>query len=285
MSNCSIPDNQRPITIMTANFGYASNDHDKKKRLDAITILLDNKEPTIVMVQESLFKDHFDESGSNRNFTPNHEIVTIKDVTFIYDSTHIKLTSEDIVKEVKPYDLPPDKISMVEAEPTDKSKPKFLCVSWHGVHKAKDNVKRKDLTSLIKFVTMFSGKKKLPVIIGGDFNAPFSGIESVIDDTRSSLCVYNYRPSRRRCFKTTIDFFVSSRSLTLTCIAPVDWGHDDVNDLLDHDPIIADLQFNPYKDEQDDTSSVKEEPKRTNSVIDDSFKDLTIKEKVIKETD
>lgn len=276
MSNCSIPDNQRPITIMTANFGYASNDYDKKKRLDAITSLLDNKEPTIVMVQESLFKYYFEESGSNRNFTLNHEIVTIKDVTFIYDSKQIKLTSEDIVKEVKAYDLPPDKISMVEAEPTDKSKPKFLCVSWHGVHKAKDNVKRSDLTSLIRFVTMFSGKKKLPVIIGGDFNAPFSGIESVLGETDPSFFVYDYRPSRRRSFKMTIDFFVSSRSLTLKGIEAVDWKSNDVNELLDHDPIIAELQFNPDKYEQDETTSVKEEPNRTDSAIEDSFKDLTI---------
>ena len=255
--------NQRPIKIITANIGYASNDHDPGERKRAIVRLLDNNNPTIVILQESHFKKMGSKSTYWRDFHfPKKYKAIIKngEATFFYDSEEIELTSVD-VDEIQnandqlhrndtTSDLPLAMTLMVVAEPIDKSKPTFLCVSWHGKYKEDDEKQRKDLTLLFEIVTSFSKKKKLPVLLGGDFNAPFSGIQSVLEETGSPFVGYDYRPSRRRSFKMTIDFFVTSKSLTLTGITPVDWGSNVANKLLDHDPIIADMQFNPDEDEQ-----------------------------------
>lgn len=264
MATGGIQLNQRPITIITANVGYASNDRDAVERKKAIVKLLKNKNPTIVILQESSFKHIGSKHARWRDFDfPDKYKAIIKneEAKFLYDSEEIELTLVDVGEIQKANDrlhrssatsdLPQAMTFMAVAKPIDKSKPKFLCVSWHGRYKQKDDAQRKDLTLLFEIVTIFSEKKKLPVIIGGDFNVPFSGIESVLEETDSSFVGYNYRPSRRRSFKMTIDFFVSSSSLTLKNIAPVDWGSEVANKLLDHDPIIAEIQFNV--DELDQT--------------------------------
>lgn len=261
MAYGGILNNQRPITIITANVGYASNDHDPDERKKAIVRLLKNKNPTIVILQESDFKNIGSEYARWRRFDfPDKYKAIIKneEAKFLYDSEEIELTLVDVGEIQKANDklhrsdtssdLPQAMTFMVVATPIDKSKPKFLCVSWHGKYKENDKKQRKNLTLLFEIVAIFSKKKKLPVIIGGDFNAPFSGIVSVLEETGLSFVGYDYRPSRRRSFKMTIDFFVTSSSLTLKGIAPVDWGSEVANKLLDHDPIIADIEFNP--DEQ-----------------------------------
>lgn len=272
MATGGIQLNQRPITIITANVGYASNDRDTVERKKAIVRLLKNKNPTIVILQESRFKQIGSKSAHWRDFDfPDKYQAIIKsdEVQFLYDSEEIKLTLVDAGEILKANDhlsnttsgLPQAMTLMVEAEPIDKSKPKFLCVSWHGKYKADGDTRRQDLKLLFEIVTSFSKKMKLPVIIGGDFNAPFSAIASVLEETGLSLVGYNYSPSLRRSFSGAIDFFVSSSSLTLKGVAPVDWGSKKANKLLDHDPIIAEIQFNPDENEQ---------------VIEDAFKKLTI---------
>nr|XP_022305295.1 probable inactive protein kinase DDB_G0270444 [Crassostrea virginica]XP_022305296.1 probable inactive protein kinase DDB_G0270444 [Crassostrea virginica] len=277
------PENQRPITIITANIGYANrNNTNAVKRNSAIASLLQNKNPAIIFVQESDFKTFNNSEYWNVKIPDKYKAKIQKEVKFIYNSEETELTDVDVGEILtvndqlqRRYKTSNLKAFMVKAEPVDKSKPKFLCVSWHGQHRTNDETKQNDLTLLINIVTMVSEKEKLPVIIGGDFNVPFSAIEYVLEDTDPSYVVYNYKPSRRRCFKKTIDFFVSSSTLTLKGIAPVDWG-EDANKLLDHDPIIAELQFNPDKNEQDETISIEEEHEMTYSVIEDSFKKLTI---------
>ena len=270
MATGGIHDNQRPFTIITVNVGYGSNDHDPDEQKRAIVRLLDSENPTIVILQESYVKN----IGSNYarwrkfNFPDKYKAKSKNDeVKFLYDSERIQeptwvdageiLKANDHLSDTTSH-LPQAMTFMVEVEPKDKTKPKFLCVSWHGKYKEDDDTQRKDLKLLFEIVTTFSEKKALPVLIGGDFNAPFSGIESVLEETGSSFVGYNYKPSRRRSFKMTIDFFVSSRSLTLQNIAPVDLGSDKANRLLDHDPIIAELQFNEQQ------------------VIEDSLKKLTV---------
>ena len=259
------------MTIITANVGYASNDHDTVERKSAIARLLRDKNPTIVILQESGFKNFGHQWAYWRDFDfPDKYKAIIKneEAKFLYDNEEITLTLVDAGEIQKANDnlhrsnttsgLPQAMTFMVEAEPTDKSKPKFLCVSWHGRYKADDDTQRRDLTLLFEIVTSFSKKEKLPVIIGGDFNVPFSGIESVLGETGSSFVGYDYKPSRRRSFSGAIDFFVSSSSLTLKGVAPVDWGSNKANKVLDHDPIIAEIQFNP------------------DQVIEDSLEKLTI---------
>lgn len=274
MATGDIHDNQRPITIITANVGYASNDYDPYERKTAIVRLLETKNPTIVILQESRFKQIGSNSAHWRDFHfPDKYKAKIKsdEVKFLYDSKKIKLKLVDAGEIQKANDhlsntasgLPQAMTLMVVAEPIDESKPKFLCVSWHGKYKADSDTRRKDLKMLFEIVTRFSENMNLPVIIGGDFNAPFSGIASVLEETGSSLVGYDYRPSRRRSFSGAIDFFLSSSSLTLKDVAPVDWGSEKANKLLDHDPIFAEIQFNPDENVQ---------------VIEEAFQKLTINE-------
>lgn len=263
------------MTIITANCGFANNDQDSAERRRAIARLLREKNPTIVILQESGFKNFGHQYAYWRDivFPDKYKAIVKNDkVQFLYDNDEIELAlvdARDILKANDRFhrsnptsDLPQAMTLMVVAEPIDKSKPRFLCVSWHGRHKAKGDTQRNELTLLFEIVTRFSETKKLPVILGGDFNAPFSGIVSVLEETGSSFVGYDYRPSRRRSFSGAIDFFLSSSSITLKGIAPVDWGSEVANELLDHDPIFAEIQFNPDEDEQ--------------QVIEDCLKKLTI---------
>ena len=279
MATGQLRDNQHTITIITANIGfktgktYVRGDPCKSKR--AFKTLVDNEKPALVFLQESKLKK------IEKKYEFSSEYVSERkgsDDKFLYDNTAVKLKLINLremekirdreFKDVASY-LPLENISMalVSTSLHAKSKPDMLCVSWHGPYTEEDlDLKKKMeiLKVMLRFVKSFSEMHDLPFIIGGGFNLEIAGAKKVLENFHD-MEVYDYDIKRR---PNRVDYFISSKSLTLIDVKPVPWNDVEAKRILDHDPIIAKI-----------LKPIKDEPNKSECGNEDSLKKLDIQEK------
>lgn len=286
MAPGELSDNHHTITIITANIGYRMGTSyvrggpDKCKR--AFKTLVENKNPSLVFLQETNYQDIAGEYEFSSRY---RSVIKRREDAFLYDDTELELTLIEFrdmltfqnrkFKDVALL-LPLERISMalVNTSKKSKSKPDILCVSWHGPHAERglDLEKKEEiLKDLLSFVKSYSEECALPFIIGGDFNFELAGAKKVLKSF-DEMEVYDYDVERR---SNRIDYFISSKSLTLIDVKPVPWNDKEANRILDHDPIIAKLQINSSEDL---LKANEDGPNKTDCGIEDSFKKLDIQE-------
>lgn len=257
MEASGLSDNQQPITIITANIGYTHSAGHHAKAKQAFSELIKNKRPTLVFLQESSFKNiKFQKWKKYEIPSEYYNIHNGDEATFLYDSDQLDLSlvnSADIDKirravtggnESK---LPLKRMPMVSVKPSPNSKLKFdiLCVSWHAPQIESDLEKEEILLLLLNVVKKLSDMYVRPFIIGGDFNLPLYGVKEILKSF-NEMEVYEYIPTHRRRYRQ-IDFFIASKPLNLKECKPVPWNTDEMQRIIDHDPIIAkfDIQGKP----------------------------------------
>jgi hypothetical protein len=115
----------------------------------------------------------------------------------------------------------------------------FTCISWHGKHKMSLEGKKQEFESMLKYISEIWRETSLPVILAGDFNLEIKDIETLVSPP---LVLHKYTPTERRKLNT-IDFYISSKSLTMSDIKPLKLTSEtnvtEVLSLLDHDPVVA----------------------------------------------
>jgi hypothetical protein len=88
----------------------------------------------------------------------------------------------------------------------------FTCISWHGKHKMSLEGKKQEFESMLKYISEIWRETSLPVILAGDFNLEIKDIETLVSPP---LVLHKYTPTERRKLNT-IDFYISSKSLTMS---------------------------------------------------------------------
>lgn len=124
----------------------------------------------------------------------NYQATGGKDAGIIYDTTiFIKLEDPTFrlrqIYELKfgiDFEILP-RMCAVILQGKNPNAQAFLCVSWHGPYKKSvDEKKKKLFQNLCKLIKTYLDEKKIPVILGGDFNLNLSEIT----------------PSKPLCYKT-----------------------------------------------------------------------------------
>lgn len=167
------------------------------------------------------------------------------------------------------------RIAMVKLT-SKASKESVLAVSWHGPYKSKN--KMGAFNSLTTFLANVIEEKKIPYIIGGDFNLNLLSTDIKLpDDVAVTTYELSPRQEARRQdsskyipFKDTFVFYPAMKKLKVRSVRPFlfedegtttsDFSKDDQakveremaeatdaparpTDMLDHDPIIGVIEF------------------------------------------
>lgn len=245
--------NQRTITIITANIGCASKPYvkgDLDKCRVVLRKLVKRVRPSLVFLQESKFQD----IARNYQFPKEYESAFKGEDRFLYDNTELELKmidSGEIItlrdrkfREFASY-IAPEYINMalVNTSKRTKNDSDILCVSWHGPH-IEDGLNSKRRMVILKVILLFvkavGEKYDLPFIIGGDFNLELAGAQIVLKSF-DDMEVHDYHAERR---PNRIDYFISSKSLTLIDVQIVPWNDTQSKRILNHDAIIGRLLMN-----------------------------------------
>ena len=125
----------------------------------------------------------------------------------------------------------------------------FICISWHGRHnKAKLEDLKEEFRNILDYALKLSEKEALPIIIAGDFNVKIKDVEKFVPPV---LVLHKYTPTKRRDSENIIDFFISSRSLTMNDMRALELKSETtvegIFSLLDHDPVVTLLTTNQGK--------------------------------------
>jgi hypothetical protein len=123
----------------------------------------------------------------------------------------------------------------------------FICISWHGRHKAKLEDLKKEFKSMLKYILKLSEKESLPVLLAGDFNVKIKDIETLVSPP---LVLHKYKLTKRREPENMIDFFISSKSLLMLGIETLTLESEttvvNVPLLFDHDPVVSFMITDPW---------------------------------------
>lgn len=121
----------------------------------------------------------------------------------------------------------------------------FICISWHGPNNDEtDETKKSTFENLMQCLIKIKEKEGIPLLLGGDFNIDKNIARKLVKDP-FKLC--NPEASIRRQKKKVIDFFVITKDIELSEIKSINLETVSnvkcPNDILDHDPITAFLNF------------------------------------------
>lgn len=249
--------NQQTIKLVTMNIGYNSGGTEVVYiRRDAIANILKMINPTLVFLQENSFSEFKTESNIWKSYEiPAKYKLKYKGfhASFFYDSTTITLTDvgqrliNNIKKKIKSHDarieLDDGRMPTVVAK-TIQNDEEFLCVSFHGISTNSEGKKRREFRAMLSFATQLSKVKRLPLIIGGDFNIDIQNASSElrkIVDIPIRLIAHDYSAFDRREGSLKIDYFLTSDFLKFNEIIPIDWNRGFRAPIFDHDPVVATL--------------------------------------------
>lgn len=229
------------------------------KRKRAIIRLLKSKSPSIVLLQEFLWrKIENHRTWKVADITDRYEYVGHKEAGILYDTdelevnnlttdTKIRRILEELLrkKKLSPGFTPLARMCIAEIKSKGVSTTDFLCVSLHGSHNSR---KKEDLVeefkNLLVFMKEIGQQYNLPLIIGGDFNLRYEDTHKDLEKPRSGLTAYMYDPLERRRSRL-IDFYIGSSTLPLAKITAVDLKKEtigeDAQKIFDHDPVEATL--------------------------------------------
>ena len=247
----------RPIMLlMIANVGGPSDGRGTaSRRKKAIAELLQEHQPNVVLFQEVPWK------GIGRSSTwkgieipEKYEYLGHTEASILFDKNDLIITKQneremrslldEMLRTTKlPAGFTPlGRMCVVIVETKGVPRAKFLCVSWHGFRKKKNEDLLDEFKHMQIFVIALGKKQDLPFIIGGDFNISYKEATKAI---MHPLVIYNYQPLKRREGKM-IDFFIGSDSLKLDDVKPIDWESlqdgENNNRILDHDAVVAKLK-------------------------------------------
>ncbi|KAJ8314924.1 hypothetical protein KUTeg_007074 [Tegillarca granosa] len=240
------------IKIMTMNVGCVGAQRVKgsaKKRKDMIDKVVKIEKPHLVLFQEFEWKklwlgDHWE----NYELCENEK----KDANILYDKHKIvvKPVSEKLLRSILDEHFSTDftpmpKLCIRVVKSIGYPTVKFIAVSWHGEYKTSENKRLETFQQLLRFLELVSNKKKkLPLLIGGDFNINIDRIqECVIHPFK----LHDYIPTARR-ESNIIDFFIT-KNITVENVQTVNLNNyaeeEEPYNLLDHDPKVC--IYNPCK--------------------------------------
>lgn len=231
--------------------------------------------PDIIFMQDSniLLKNICYVRSNKRYFAPrDYQSTGSEEAGIIFDASRfVKCVHENAMTELrKLYEsgmksLNSQLLSRMHAVILQTKGPgekKILCVSWHGPHKLSDKNKIQMFKDLMYLITLYLSKKRIPVLIGGDFNLdlqeeklfpitnPLSNPANIRHD---NLLLYMYTRKLNHFRENTIDYIITSATVignyNFSC-CPIDvipYIKSENNKLsseyykavLDHEPLIA----------------------------------------------
>lgn len=105
---------------------------------------------------------------------------------------------------------------------------KILCVSWHGPHKLKRDLKIKMLKDLMYLISLYLQENNIQVVLGGDFNLDLSKeklfqnsfLNPYYSDPTAQFVLCDYLKLDHRPNK--IDYIITSKSVTNVSCKPID---------------------------------------------------------------
>lgn len=265
MSTNGTEDNQREISIITANTGYITVEGNGEKRRRKISELLKNENPTLVLLQMFAFRNFDVSSGLWSEYdvpSKYKNIYTGDEANFLYDETKLNVASldkadqktvdefRDELRKTDELQLALGRMPMVVAK-TNQGNAKFLCVSFHGLYKINDERKWLEFEAMLRLVAKVSEEMKLPFIIGGGFNLNIRDASDFLKEKKFpvSIVVHSYEALSRREKTLKRDFFIGSKSLVLEKVHPYDWNKDPNFAIFTHDPIVATLMVDELESE------------------------------------
>lgn len=265
MSTKGTKDDQRAISIITANTGYRTGTGNGEIRRREISKLLNKEKPTLVLLQLFGFKQFNVQSRYWKEYKVENKYSYLykgDEASFLYDSSKLTVKSldeqiadiEDIRDNLRSTDerleLALGRMPMVVAK-TNQGSAEFLCVSFHGLYKKDDQRKWLELEAMLMLVATLSKKLKKPFIIGGGFNLNIRDASYFLKDKKLpvSILVHDYKALSRRDLTLKRDFFIGSKSLVLEKVHPYDWNKGLDFAIFGHDPIIATLMVDELESE------------------------------------
>ncbi|CAC5425239.1 unnamed protein product [Mytilus coruscus] len=148
--------------------------------------IISTYEPDLIFLQDS---DILLRNICTWDFSPkNYQSVGDKAAGILFDTSTFTLCMDEDPKANirrlyefitigKKNDLNSEILSRMEAvilQTKGPSKKKFLCISFHGQNKLKNEKKIKIFKDFKSLITRYSSNKNIPVVIGGDFNLDLS---------------------------------------------------------------------------------------------------------------
>ena len=231
--------------------GGEDQDQDEKdstKRKRAIYDVVTKKCAALVLFQEFHWKS-IDSRGWKDHTWPDHlQYTGHSEASILFDTNEVTVKEyrqqflDDTLNRMKDIQqgfAPFSRMCLRKIKTKGVPIVEFICISWHGKHKMGLKEKKQEFESMLKYITEIWRETSLPVILAGDFNLEIEDIKTLVSPP---LVLHTYTPTERRKLNT-IDFYISSKSLTLVDINPLKLTSEtnvtEVLSLLDHDPVVA----------------------------------------------
>lgn len=227
------------------------------KRKKAIVAMLKQIKPNVVLLQEYPWVGIREENWKGYDF-PEYKYVGNKEASFLYESNVDFKVVHDIemsnfIKEMKK-GWTRRHVSQFLAERmcvgvVNVPKAHFLCVSWHGQNTSLYEEYRKDnLINVLDCIIEIANLLKVPFIIGGDFNLSLEKVRDAIPIQLQQIVQICYNMPKPLRTAYLVDFFIASKTLTVSEIKAIKWGKVDrksVENIFTHDSIVATLTSAP----------------------------------------
>lgn len=284
-------EDQKTISIITANAGYTRATGHAALRQKAISLILnDDNAPALVLFQE-FDNTKFDVTspkwksynisnkygylykGNDASFLYHKDKLTLEDVDDNQKHPEWKDSLIRIREELRNKDqrleLALGRMPMAVAKMVNDEQAQFACVSYHGPSSVSDDAKWLEIEGMLMLVTTWSKQMNLPLIIGGDFNLEFLNVSAHLEKMGTKLSVpviaHNYKAEGKRERSLKVDFFIASALLELKEIYPINWNEHLGTEILDHDPVTAKLRINSLRTHRQINSFKEEVMKKTST--------------------
>lgn len=243
------------LLLSNVNGNNPAGSADKRKK--AIVAMLKQIKPNVVLLQEYPWVGIRDENWKGYDF-PEYKYVGNKEASILYENNVDFKVVHDIeisnfIKEMKKR-WTRRHVSQFLAERMCVGvvyvpKAHFLCVSWHGQHTSLDEEDRKDnLLNFLDCIIEIANLLKVPFIIGGDFNLSLEKVRDAIPKQLQQIVQICYNMPKRLRTADLVDFFIASKTLTVSEIKAIKWEKVDkksVENIFTHDSIVATLKSAP----------------------------------------
>lgn len=235
--------------------GKNTGEKPTERRKQAIFDVISKSESSLVLLQEFGWTSIRSRAWNEFKWPDNLHYKGHKDASIIFDINEVVVvqysqkllesTLEELVRigKIQQGFTPIPRMCLLNVKTKGVPIVEFICVSWHGRHnKAKLEDLKAEFKYLLEYIMKLSEKESLPFVIAGDFNVKIKDIEKLIP---SSLALHRYTPTKRRDEESVIDFYISSKSLSMSDVKTLDVKTETkvegVLSLFDHDPVMASL--------------------------------------------
>lgn len=239
-----------------------------KKRNTVRQKVIKDKDPNLILIQES---DIVLSNICTQDFgCRDYQAIGGKDAGIVYDTTTF-IQLEDPTNRLRQiYEFKFDRGEILSSEIMPRmcarimqgknpNAQKFLLVSWHGPHTGRSHQEKKKVyEDLLLLLKTYSHEKKIPIILGGDFNLDLREINQTLNlnsqdqDCHHQLKLLPYVKLDHRPNK--LDYILTSQTIINEVCKPVDifrvidylYPEVRISSLitsLDHDPITVNVNI------------------------------------------